>query len=136
MHYYQTGATIYGTEAKVGYEYDGKKYVGRFAHMPNVRASTDCHLPHGGQVKIDRCGGCHDGGKSVATSPEFVMSMRGDFEGNGKAEGLAREIFGAEGRGRRCCELGVSRELTDMFRFLELTAAQSMTSKEKTVTRQ
>lgn len=92
VHYFPAGATMYGTEAKVAYEYDGKKYVGRFAHMPNVSTCTGCHQPHGGEVKIDRCGGCHDGIKTVADLANIRMATRGDFDGNGKEEGLAREI--------------------------------------------
>jgi hypothetical protein len=96
VHFYPAGATRYGTEAKVGYEYEGKKYVGLFAHMPNVRACTDCHQPHGGEVKIDRCGGCHDGIKTVADLVNIRVSTRGDFDGNGKEEGLALEIAGLQ----------------------------------------
>lgn len=96
VHYFPAGATIYGTEAKVAYEYDGKKYVGRFAHMPNVSTCTGCHQPHDGEVKIDRCGGCHDGIKTVADLANIRMSTRGDFDGNGKEEGLAREIAGLQ----------------------------------------
>lgn len=92
VHYYPAGATRYGTEAKVGYEYDGKIYVGFFAHMPNASICTGCHQPHGGEVKIDRCGGCHDGIKTVSDLVNIRMSTRGDFDGNGKEEGLAREI--------------------------------------------
>lgn len=96
VHFYGAGATIYGTEAKVGYEYDGKNYAGRFSHMPNVSTCTGCHQPHGGEVKIDRCGGCHDGVKTVADLPNIRMSTRGDFDGNGKEEGLGREIAGLQ----------------------------------------
>jgi hypothetical protein len=92
VHYFPAGATRYGTEAKVAYEYEGKTYVGRFEHMPNVSACTDCHQPHTGEVKIDRCGGCHDKIKVVADLANIRMSTRGDFDGNGKEEGLAREI--------------------------------------------
>jgi hypothetical protein len=92
VHYFPAGATMYGTEAKVGYEYEGNKYVGRFAHMPNVSVCTGCHQPHTGEIKIDRCGGCHDGIKAVADLASIRMSTRGDFDGNGKEEGLAREI--------------------------------------------
>jgi len=92
VHYFPAGATQYGTEAKGGYEYEGKKYAGRFAHMPNVSSCTGCHQPHTGEVKIDRCGGCHDGIKQVADLANIRMSTRGDFDGNGKEEGLAREI--------------------------------------------
>ncbi len=96
VHYFPAGATIYGSEAKVAYEYDGKKYAGRFAHMPNVSTCTGCHQPHGGELKIDRCGGCHDGIKAVADLAKIRMSTRGDFDGNGKEEGLAREIAGLQ----------------------------------------
>jgi len=96
VHFYGAGATVYGTEAKVGYEYDGKKYVGRFAHMPNVSTCTGCHQPHTGEVKIDRCGGCHDGVKTLADLADIRMSTKGDFDGNGKEEGLAKEVAGLQ----------------------------------------
>ncbi|MBI2714741.1 MAG: cytochrome c3 family protein [Rhizobiales bacterium] len=96
VHYFPAGATMYGSEAKVAYEYDGKKYAGRFAHMPNVSTCTGCHQPHGGELKIDRCGGCHEGIKAVADLAKIRMSTRGDFDGNGKEEGLAREIAGLQ----------------------------------------
>ncbi len=96
VHYFPAGATRYGTEAKVAYEYPGKVYAGRFAHMPNVSTCTGCHQPHTGEVKIDRCGGCHDGIKRLADLANIRMSTRGDFDGNGKEEGLAREIANLE----------------------------------------
>ncbi len=96
VHYFPAGATRYGTQAKVGYEYEGKQYVGYFAHMPNVSNCTNCHQPHTGEVKIDRCGGCHDGIKTVADLATIRMSTRGDFDGNGREEGLGREIANLE----------------------------------------
>ena len=96
VHFYGAGATMYGTEAKVGYEYDGKTYVGRFAHMPNVSTCTGCHHPHDGAVMVERCGGCHDGVKELADLANIRMSTRGDFDGNGKEEGLAKEIAGLQ----------------------------------------
>jgi len=96
VHFYGAGATMYGTEAKVGYEYDGKTYVGRFAHMPNVSTCTGCHHPHDGAVMVERCGGCHDGVKELADVANIRMSTRGDFDGNGKEEGLAKEIAGLQ----------------------------------------
>jgi hypothetical protein len=92
VHYFPAGATLYGTEAKVAYEYPGKTYAGRFAHVPNLSACTGCHQPHGGEVKIERCGACHDGIRAVADLVTIRMSTPGDFDGNGKEEGLAREI--------------------------------------------
>ena len=96
VHFYGAGATIYGTEAKVGYEYEGKTYVGRFAHMPNVSTCTGCHRPHGGEVLVVRCGGCHDSIRTVDDLANIRMSTRGDFDGNGKEEGLAKEIAGLQ----------------------------------------
>jgi hypothetical protein len=92
VHYFPAGATRYGTQSKMGYEYEGKKYVGYFAHMPNVSGCTDCHQPHTGEVKIDRCGGCHDKIKTVADLANIRMASRGDFDGNGREEGIAKEI--------------------------------------------
>jgi hypothetical protein len=96
VHFYGAGATIYGGEAHVGYEYAGKKYVGRFAHMANVSTCTGCHQPHTGEVKIDRCGGCHAGVETLADLANIRVSTKGDFDGNGKQEGLAREIAGLQ----------------------------------------
>jgi hypothetical protein len=92
VHYYPAGATMYGTEAKVAYEYPGKSYAGRFGHMPNVSTCTGCHQPHTGELKVDRCGGCHDGINTVADVTKIRMSSRGDFDGNGKQEGIGREV--------------------------------------------
>ena len=92
VHYFPAGATLYGTEAKVAYEYAGKTYAGRFTHMPAVNTCTGCHQPHAGEVKIDRCGGCHEGVKTVADLANIRMSTKGDIDGNGKEEGLCVEI--------------------------------------------
>jgi hypothetical protein len=92
VHYFPAGATLYGTEAKVAYEYAGKTYAGRFAHMPVVSTCTGCHQPHTGEVKIDRCGGCHAGVKAIADLANIRMSTKGDLDGNGKQEGIGVEI--------------------------------------------
>ena len=64
--------------------------------MTNLSTCTGCHQPHGAELKIDRCGGCHEGSKTVADLANIRMSTRGDFDGNGKEEGLAREITGLQ----------------------------------------
>jgi hypothetical protein len=92
VHYFPAGATLYGTEAKVAYEYAGKTYAGRFTHMPAVSTCTGCHQPHTGEVKIERCGGCHAGVNTVADLANIRMSTKGDIDGNGKEEGLGVEI--------------------------------------------
>ena len=88
--------TTYGTEAKGGYEYEGKTYAGRFPDMPNVSTCTGCHQPHTGEVMVERCGGCHDGIKTLADLANIRMTTRGDFDGNGREEGLAKEIAGLQ----------------------------------------
>jgi hypothetical protein len=91
VHYFPAGATQYGTQAKVAYEYAGKSYAGRFAHVPGSNTCTGCHEAHGGQVAVAKCGGCHQGVQSSAQLPTIRMS-RGDFDGNGTEEGIAREL--------------------------------------------
>jgi hypothetical protein len=45
VHYLAAAATLYGTDAKVGYEYDGKTYSAKFKHTLNASRSTCvfCH---------------------------------------------------------------------------------------------
>ena len=88
VHYFPAGATVYGGEAKVAYEYPGKSYAGRFAHAAGANTCTACHEPHGGQVILE-CSLCHKGVKNRA---DIRMSTKGDFDGNGREEGLAREV--------------------------------------------
>ena len=92
VHYFPAGATRFGTEAKVAYEYAGKSYVGLFGHVPGANTCTGCHEPHGGAVAVAKCGGCHQGVQAVPDLPNIRMSSRGDFDGNGAEEGIAREV--------------------------------------------
>lgn len=69
-----------------------RKYVGRFAHAPNVNTCTGCHQPQIGKVKVDRCGGRHAGVNTLADVANIRVSTCGDFDGNGNEEGSAREI--------------------------------------------
>jgi hypothetical protein len=94
VHYLPAGATRYGGEAKVAYEYAEKSYAGQFAHMPGVNTCTGCHEPHGGEALVAKCGGCHQGVQGSADLAKIRMSSKGDFDGNGTEEGVAREIAG------------------------------------------
>ena len=92
VHYFAAGATLFGTEVKGGYEYDGKTYNGRFEHVSGIQTCTDCHDTHALEVKYESCSGCHP---SVATADdlETIRITAGDFDGDGdEAEGLALEI--------------------------------------------
>jgi hypothetical protein len=92
VHYFPAGATRYGSEAKVGYEYPGKSYAGPFAHVPTATACTGCHEPHGGEVAVAKCSGCHQGIKTLSDLSNIRMSSTGDFDGNGTREGIPREV--------------------------------------------
>ena len=93
LHYKQAGATIYGADAKIGYEYAGKSYAGRFAHAAGANTCTSCHDAHGGQVKWDNCAACHKktGIKAEADIVRIRMTA-GDWDGNGTIDGAAQEI--------------------------------------------
>ena len=92
VHYFPAGATVYGTEVKVAYEYPGKSYAGRFNHVAGVSTCTACHEPHGGHVLVEKCGACHQGVKTLAEAATIRMSSKGDFDGDGREEGVAREV--------------------------------------------
>jgi hypothetical protein len=94
VHYFPAGATLYGTEAKVAYEYAGKTYGGRFNHVPTVANCSNCHEAHSGQLAVQKCATCHQGVTDKASLANIRMTTRGDFDGDGKEEGLPREIAG------------------------------------------
>jgi cytochrome c553 len=64
IHYYPAGATLFGTQAKVAYEFADKVYAGRYNHPKKFNTCTSCHEAHGGEVKVEKCASCHeeDGG--------------------------------------------------------------------------
>jgi hypothetical protein len=92
VHYFAAGATLFGTEAQGAYEYDGKSYVGRNAHVEGYDNCTQCHNTHGLDVQVEACGGCHAG----VESEEDLLSIRmsgTDYDGDGDTtEGLAGEV--------------------------------------------
>jgi hypothetical protein len=89
VHYFAAGATLFGTEAKGAYEYDGKAYLGRFPHVGNFDTCIECHSTHELDVKMDACGTCHSG---IEEAHEIRMSDT-DFDGDGDVEeGIAEEI--------------------------------------------
>jgi hypothetical protein len=92
VHYFPAGATIYGTQAKVGYEYPGKTYAGHFSHVPNMNNCTNCHEAHSGELQVAKCGGCHGGISKKEELPNIRLNTAGDFDGNGRQQGLGREI--------------------------------------------
>lgn len=89
-HYFATGATLFGTEARGAYEYDGQSYNGRFLHVESMDTCIECHDAHALQVQTQVCAGCH--GTDDVTAIRFDSSTD-DYDGDGDvAEGLAGEV--------------------------------------------
>ncbi len=92
VHYFAAGATLFGTDAQGAYEYEGKVYNGRFAHIEMFSSCTQCHSTHALEVKAEGCSVCHQG---VATQADLVniRISTEDYDGDGDtAEGLAGEV--------------------------------------------
>ena len=90
-HYFAAGATLFGTEAKGAYEYEGKIYRGRLGHIGSFDTCTECHNAHTLEVNIQACASpfCHGG----ASKPQDIRKDMRDFDGDGwTTEGLAGEI--------------------------------------------
>lgn len=94
-HYFAAGATLFGTQAKGAYEYDGQVYNGRFMHLESFQTCTQCHNAHNLAINAEQCGACHGGIKTV----EELKTIRNpggdtiDYDGDGNVtEGLAGEI--------------------------------------------
>jgi hypothetical protein len=89
VHYFAAGATLFGTEAKGAYEYEGKTYNGQFAHVEPYSQCTQCHDTHALELKIEECGTCHAG----VEDPKDIRMSTTDFDGDGDAEeGIAGEV--------------------------------------------
>jgi len=88
-HYAMAAATQAGSAAHGGYEYPDRAYAGPFTHFPDLNTCSSCHAPHGLQVELSSCIGCHEGAESftdIRTSPA-------DFDGDGDVtEGIADPI--------------------------------------------
>ncbi len=89
IHYRAAAATLMGSTARGGYQYDGKSYAGQFAHVPDFNSCTACHNPHTTTVKSEGCTTCHQGIASAAS----IRTQPTDFDGDGDAvEGIHAEI--------------------------------------------
>jgi hypothetical protein len=92
VHYAAAGATLFGAQARVGYEYAGKTYAGRFQHRAPYNRCTACHETHTVAVKVDHCGACHREVTDRASLHRIRVS-KVDYDGNGNTdEGIAQEI--------------------------------------------
>ena len=86
LHYLAAGATLFGHEAQVGYEYTGQTYAGRVAHV----GGNDCNTCHNANStkhtfraddNVAFCAGCHQGITHV-TDPIRIVHVQ-DYAGDG-----------------------------------------------------
>lgn len=94
IHYFAAAATMYGTLVRGGYQYAGKTYDAKFAHIEGYGECADCHNPHSLEVRTERCSTCH----SMVESDDDLHNIRYlgslvDYDGDGnKSEGVYYEI--------------------------------------------
>jgi len=100
VHYFAAAATLYGTQVKGGYEYDGKLYDSKHDHVAGYDTCIGCHDPHSLKVKVDECALCHgdavkeEGGLQNIREPEASFA---DYDGDGDVEeGMYYEIQGLQ----------------------------------------
>jgi hypothetical protein len=91
VHYFAAGATLFGSEAQGAYQYEGKEYVGRNAHVEPYSTCVQCHSTHGLEVKVEECAACHGELESV----DAIRMASTDYDGDGDtSEGVAGEVAG------------------------------------------
>ena len=87
VHYGVAAGVTAGGVAATGYHYDGRSYVGRFAHVPSASSCVDCHDPHSGQVATAGCVACHQGVDDITA----IRTRHADFDGDGRNDGGIRD---------------------------------------------
>jgi len=94
VHYFAAAATLYGSVAHGGYEYDGLIYDAKNTHVEGFATCTGCHDPHTLQVKVDKCAECHEGVSTVEDLKKVRMvSSAKDYDGDGNVtEGIKGEV--------------------------------------------
>jgi hypothetical protein len=94
IHYYAAGATQFGSMTMGGYQYEGKTYDAKFAHIEELDTCDSCHEPHSLEIDVDTCAVCHD---NVVTHEDLkdirFYGSSSDYDGDGdEDEGIFDEI--------------------------------------------
>lgn len=93
-HYNIGGALSLGGYGKLGFEYPGKSYSGRFLHAKPVATCVACHNPHSLETAEANCLTCHQQGKAGE-----IRTSRVSYDGSGNlAQGIAVDIHANAGR--------------------------------------
>jgi hypothetical protein len=90
VHYFAAGATLFGTEVKGAYEFEGQEYNGRYMHVEEAQVCSDCHFAHTGAIQVEACADCHEDVETqedvrfIRTEPDGVDAI--DYDGDGDVE--------------------------------------------------
>lgn len=102
-HYFIAAATLSGSDAHGGYEYEGKTYVGTFEHAEGVQTCTECHDPHSLRTRKDYenpnanlCSTCHSEVTGYQDYKNIYIEDGTDYDGDGTVEGVYHEIQGVK----------------------------------------
>jgi hypothetical protein len=98
VHYKVGGATRYGSEVAVGYEYPGLTYVGFYEHVEDYQLCTDCHDAHSLVITPSDCAACHPTVSDLSDLRDVRMDDTPDFDGDGDTnEGIYFELTAIHG---------------------------------------
>lgn len=91
VHYFAAGATLFGNDAQVAYQYEGKEYVGKHGHVENGFTCKSCHDVHALEVKTESCAQCH--GTEDVEAIRYNDGEPVDYDGDGDTtEGMSGEV--------------------------------------------
>jgi hypothetical protein len=94
VHYFPAGATVFGDEVQGAYQYEGKEYLGRNAHVPGAATCADCHNVHELEVQTEECAACHGEFEDVTD----IRMDSTDYDGDGDTSGgINSEVVGMAG---------------------------------------
>jgi hypothetical protein len=98
IHYFAAGATLYGSQAQAGYEYEGAIYDPKFRHVDGVDTCIACHNQHTLKIRVEKCQECHENVKTVDDLKDNRMNgSLEDYNGNGDTkEGIYYEMKGLQ----------------------------------------
>jgi len=98
IHYFAAAVTLYGSQVKGGYEYDGKTYDYKNDHTEGYDSCIGCHDSHTLEVKVEQCSMCHTDAKAVEDLKNVrEPSSSMDYDGDGDVtEGMYFEIEGLQ----------------------------------------
>lgn len=105
FHYYPVMAVFYGNDAKEGFQYEGKSYVGKNDLMPGYGTCITCHNPHTTEVQPAKCSPCHVGvtastaGATATAEFHNIRVTTSDYDGDtNTTESTYTEVEGVKAK--------------------------------------